>query len=47
MRKRDKIDSTRDVAPLQAANDAILLDSDNMSIEEVLERIKTYVEKPK
>ena len=47
MRTRDKIDSTRDVAPLQAANDAILLDSDNMSIEEVLERIKTYVEKPK
>jgi cytidylate kinase len=47
MRTRDKIDSTRDVAPLQAANDAIMLDSNNMSIEEVLERIKTYVEKPK
>ncbi len=47
MRKRDIIDSTRDIAPLQVAKDAIFLDSNNMSIEEVLERIKAYVEKPK
>jgi len=47
MRKRDIIDSTRDIAPLRVAKDAIFLDSDNMSIEEVLERIKAYVDKPK
>ncbi|MFH1632426.1 MAG: (d)CMP kinase [Chloroflexota bacterium] len=40
MRKRDKIDSTRDVAPLRAAADAIILDSDGLSIEQVLERMK-------
>lgn len=45
MRKRDQIDSTRDVAPLRAAQDAILLDSDHLSIEEVLTRIKAYVGK--
>lgn len=32
---RDKIDSTRAVAPLVPARDAIILDSDKMSIEEV------------
>lgn len=36
MRKRDQIDSTRDVAPLRPAEDALILDSDNMSINEVL-----------
>lgn len=36
MRKRDQIDSTRDVAPLRPAEDALILDSDNMSIDEVL-----------
>jgi len=37
---RDKIDSTRVVAPLVAAKDAIILDSDKMSIDEVF----NYVE---
>jgi cytidylate kinase len=37
---RDKIDSTRAVAPLVAAEDAIVLDSDKMDIEEVF----NYVE---
>ena len=37
---RDKIDSTRAVAPLVAAKDAIILDSDKMSIDEVF----NYVE---
>jgi cytidylate kinase len=36
MRKRDQIDSTREVAPLQAASDAIVIDSDGKSIEDVL-----------
>jgi len=36
MRMRDEIDSTRDVAPLRAAKDAVVIDSDNLSIEKVL-----------
>jgi cytidylate kinase len=40
LRTRDRIDSTRDVAPLRPAEDAILLDSDGLSIEQVLERVK-------
>ncbi|MFC1995987.1 (d)CMP kinase [Chloroflexota bacterium] len=36
MRKRDQIDSTRDVAPLRAAADAIVIDSDGKNIEDVL-----------
>jgi cytidylate kinase len=35
MRMRDEIDSTRDVAPLLAAADAIILNSDNKSIDQV------------
>jgi cytidylate kinase len=39
MRKRDAIDSTREVAPLCAAEDAIILDTDGLSIEQVVEQI--------
>ncbi|MBE9524074.1 MAG: (d)CMP kinase [Chloroflexi bacterium] len=45
MRKRDEIDSTREFAPLRAAKDAILVDSDNMTIDEVFKYIKDHVEK--
>ncbi|MFQ5922006.1 MAG: (d)CMP kinase [Anaerolineales bacterium] len=38
MRTRDRIDSSRDLAPLQPAEDAVIIDSTNLSIEEVLER---------
>ncbi len=38
LRKRDQIDSTRDVAPLCAAEDAVIIDSDGLSIEGVLEK---------
>jgi cytidylate kinase len=37
--ERDRIDSTRDVAPLKAADDAILVDSNNLSAEEVFQHI--------
>jgi cytidylate kinase len=37
--ERDRIDSTRAVAPLRPAEDAIILDSDKMNAEEVLERV--------
>ena len=43
MRKRDEIDSTRDVAPLRAAQDAIVIDSDHMDIEAVLRETKALV----
>ena len=36
--ERDRIDSTRDVAPLKPAEDAVLLDSDKLNAEEVFER---------
>lgn len=39
MKRRDRIDSTRAVAPLRAAEDAIRLKTDNLSIEEVLQRV--------
>lgn len=35
LRERDKIDSTREVAPLRPAEDAIVIDTDGHSIEEV------------
>lgn len=35
IRKRDQIDSSREIAPLRAATDAIILDSDNKTIEAV------------
>lgn len=40
IRRRDKIDSTRAVAPLKPAADAIYLDSDRVSAREVLEQMK-------
>jgi cytidylate kinase len=39
MRRRDEIDSQRDVAPLRPADDAIIIDSDPLTIEEVANRI--------
>ena len=37
--ERDRIDSTRDVAPLKIADDAIVIDSDNLTAEEVFQQI--------
>ena len=39
--ERDHIDSTRDVAPLKAAEDAVVLDSDKLSADEVFEKALT------
>ena len=38
--ERDRIDSTRDVAPLRAPEDAVMIDSDLMSEDEVFEKVK-------
>ena len=37
IRKRDQIDSSREIAPLRPAADAVLLDSDNKTIETVFD----------
>jgi cytidylate kinase len=38
MRARDHIDSTRDLAPLRPAEDAVILSSDGLDADQVLER---------
>ncbi len=45
MRRRDKLDSTRQVAPLRPADDAVILNSDGMSVEEVLAYVKALCER--
>ena len=37
--ERDRIDSTRDVAPLKVADDAVILDSDQLNADEVFEKV--------
>jgi cytidylate kinase len=44
MRRRDRIDSQRQVAPLRAAEDAVRVDTDNLSISEVLRLVEELVE---
>lgn len=41
--ERDHIDSTRDVAPLRPAEDAIVLQSDNLTVDEVFEKVLALV----
>lgn len=43
MAKRDFQDSTRAIAPLKMANDAVLVDTSTMSIESVLDRLESIV----
>lgn len=43
VRRRDRIDSEREVAPLRAAPDAVILDTDGLSIEEVVQRLLDMV----
>lgn len=44
---RDKIDSSRSVAPLKQANDAIYLDSTGLTIEQVVGRVMALVNAPR
>jgi len=39
LRKRDAIDSNRDIAPLCAADDAVVIDSDGMDADQVFEAV--------
>jgi cytidylate kinase len=40
MRRRDQIDSTRRLAPLKPAADAVILDTDQMEIQQVLTEVR-------
>ncbi len=44
MRRRDKNDSTRNLAPLKPAEDAIRIDSTDLPIEAVVDRMLTVIE---
>jgi CMP/dCMP kinase len=43
MRERDRIDSTRQVAPLRPAPDAILLNSTDMDADQVIMKVKEWM----
>jgi cytidylate kinase len=43
MQERDKRDSTRDVAPLKQADDAVAIDSSGMTIDEVVSKMAELV----
>jgi cytidylate kinase len=43
MRRRDRIDSTREVAPLRPADDAVYLNSEHMDADQVFERVVRMV----
>ena len=45
VKQRDHIDQTREVSPLRQAEDALLLDNSNMTIQEQKEWLKTQFEK--
>ncbi|MBW8009752.1 MAG: (d)CMP kinase [Chloroflexi bacterium] len=45
MSKRDQIDSTRQIAPLQPAQDALIVNSDDMTAEQVFTFVKNQIEK--
>ena len=47
MRRRDKIDSEREAAPLRPADDAIIIDTTGLSIAEVLARVEELAQSPK
>ena len=44
LRERDRRDRTRAASPLVAAEDAVVIDSTNLSEDEVLSRIEALVE---
>ena len=43
MQRRDTNDSTRSLAPLKPADDAIVIDSTNLSVQEVVDRMLAYI----
>ena len=47
MKRRDEIDSTREIAPLTAADDAVRIDSTAMSIDEVVDNVLALMDIPR
>jgi cytidylate kinase len=45
IRERDRLDSERDVAPMRAADDATLLDSSALTLDQVLDKLEHIVKK--
>ena len=43
IKDRDKRDSTRKISPLKKAEDAIYIDSSDMTIEEVVDKVITLI----
>ena len=43
--ERDRIDSTRDVAPLRVASDAVVIDSENMNADQVFDEVRALYER--
>jgi cytidylate kinase len=43
IQRRDNIDSSRKISPLSKASDAILIDSSNLNINEVIESIEFFI----
>ena len=44
VRRRDQLDSTRKTSPLHAAPDALVLDTDHLSVDDVLRELLRLVE---
>jgi cytidylate kinase len=44
IQQRDKNDSTRAVAPLKPARDAVVIDSTNLTVSQVVERMLSHIE---
>ncbi|UCD97948.1 MAG: (d)CMP kinase [Chloroflexota bacterium] len=45
LRERDQIDSTRKIAPLKPADDAIVINTDGLNIQQVFESVLALIEK--
>ena len=45
LRKRDEADFTRKVAPLKKAKDAIYIDTTNLTLSEVVDKLLSYIKK--
>ncbi len=45
IKKRDQIDSSRDVAPLRAASDAVVIQSDSCNAKQVFDHVLVLIEK--
>ncbi|GAG47970.1 unnamed protein product, partial [marine sediment metagenome] len=44
LRRRDRIDSERSVSPLRPAEEAVIIDTDGLTLEEVVQRVLELVE---